>query len=78
MAFSDANALWEPDALRVLVAAFAQRRVATRVATVRARRSGRGSATPAARCASCRTASGAGATNQEGLYWRYEMAVRCA
>ena len=34
----------------------------------------RASATPAARCASSQAAAGAGADNQEGVYWRYEMA----
>jgi cellulose synthase/poly-beta-1,6-N-acetylglucosamine synthase-like glycosyltransferase len=57
IAFSDANALWEPDALRALVEAFAD--------------PGVGYA-----CGQVRFASEAGASNQEGLYWRYEMAVR--
>jgi cellulose synthase/poly-beta-1,6-N-acetylglucosamine synthase-like glycosyltransferase len=60
VAFSDANAMWEPDALRVLAGAFAQPRVGYACGQVRF----------------VQTASGAGATNQEGLYWRYEMAVR--
>jgi hypothetical protein len=56
LAFSDANALWEPDALRALVAPFADPRVGYvcgRVAFVND-----------------------GGTNQEGLYWRYEMWLR--
>jgi glycosyltransferase involved in cell wall biosynthesis len=56
LAFSDANALWEPDALRALAAPFADPSVGYacgRVGFV-----------------------GEGGTNQEGLYWRYEMAVR--
>jgi Glycosyltransferase like family 2 len=56
VAFSDANALWAPDALRRLVAPFADPRVGYvcgRVAFAQA-----------------------GGTNQEGLYWRYEMALR--
>jgi Glycosyltransferase like family 2 len=56
LAFSDANALWEPDALRALVAPFADPQVGYvcgRVAFV--------------------NESG---TNQEGLYWRYEMWLR--
>ena len=57
VAFSDANASWEPDALRALVAPFARPRA---------------SATSAGRCASSTTAG----TNQEGLYWRYEMWIR--
>ena len=59
VAFSDANALWEPDAARILVAAFADPRVGYACGQVRFVR-----------------AAGAGATNQEGVYWRYEMAVR--
>ncbi len=36
----------------------------------------RASATPAGRSASSQGAAGAHADNQEGVYWRYEMAVR--
>jgi cellulose synthase/poly-beta-1,6-N-acetylglucosamine synthase-like glycosyltransferase len=60
VAFSDANALWEEDALSELVAAFADERVGYacgRVSFVQA-------------------SEGASATNQEGVYWRYEMALR--
>ncbi|HEY2631239.1 MAG TPA: glycosyltransferase [Solirubrobacteraceae bacterium] len=60
VAFADANALWEADALSELVGAFADERVGYacgRVSFVQA-------------------ADGAHATNQEGLYWRYEMALR--
>ena len=60
VAFSDANALWDPDAARALTGAFTDARVGYacgRVAFVQA-------------------ASGAAAGNQEGVYWRYEMAVR--
>ncbi|HWK27801.1 MAG TPA: glycosyltransferase [Solirubrobacter sp.] len=56
VAFSDANALWEPDALRELLAPFADPGVGYvcgRVAFV----------------------NDAG-TNQEGVYWRYEMFLR--
>jgi hypothetical protein len=60
VAFSDANALWEPDALTRLVEAFDDARVGYACGQVRF----------------VQAASGAGATNQEGLYWRYEMAVR--
>ncbi len=60
VAFSDANALWEPDALSRLVEAFADPSVGYACGQVRF----------------VQAASGAGATNQEGLYWRYEMAVR--
>jgi hypothetical protein len=60
VAFSDANALWEPDALTRLVEAFADARVGYACGQVRF----------------VQAASGEDATNQEGLYWRYEMAVR--
>jgi cellulose synthase/poly-beta-1,6-N-acetylglucosamine synthase-like glycosyltransferase len=56
VAFSDANAMWEPQALKRLVAAFADPRVGYV-------------------CGDVRFAGGRG-SNQEGLYWRYEMAVR--
>ena len=56
VAFSDANALWQPDALRALVAPFADQRVAYV-------------------CGRVRFDSGGG-SNQEGLYWRYEMVIR--
>src|SRR6478672_1515398 len=59
VAFSDANALWEPRAARALVGAFAEERVGYacgQVGFVQA------------------AAPGAGG-NQEGLYWRYELAV---
>jgi glycosyltransferase involved in cell wall biosynthesis len=55
-AFSDANVTWAPDALRRLVAPFADPQVGYvcgQVSFVNER-----------------------GTNQEGLYWRYEMAVR--
>jgi cellulose synthase/poly-beta-1,6-N-acetylglucosamine synthase-like glycosyltransferase len=56
VAFSDANAIWEPDALARLVSAFANPRVGYV-------------------CGDVRFVSENG-TNQEGLYWRYEMALR--
>jgi glycosyltransferase involved in cell wall biosynthesis len=56
LVFSDANALWEPGALRALVAPFAD--------------SGVGYA-----CGQVRFVNDGG-TNQEGLYWRYEMVIR--
>jgi cellulose synthase/poly-beta-1,6-N-acetylglucosamine synthase-like glycosyltransferase len=56
VAFSDANALWDPDALSALVAPFADPVVGYV-------------------CGDVRFVNEAG-TNQEGLYWRYEMAVR--
>jgi glycosyltransferase involved in cell wall biosynthesis len=62
VAFSDANSLWEPGALRALVAAFAQGRVGYACGQVRF----------------VQGAQGAQATNQEGVYWRYELAVRAS
>jgi len=60
VAFSDANAQWQPDAARELVAAFADRRVGYACGQVRF----------------VQAAAGQGGDNQEGLYWRYELAVR--
>jgi cellulose synthase/poly-beta-1,6-N-acetylglucosamine synthase-like glycosyltransferase len=57
VAFSDANAFWEPDALRRLVAPFAG---APEVGYV---------------CGQVAFVNDGG-TNQEGVYWRYEMALR--
>ena len=56
VAFSDANALWEPDALRRLAAVFADAQVGYV-------------------CGQVRFTNDAG-TNQEGLYWRYELWLR--
>lgn len=56
VAFSDANAIWEPDALRELVAPFAQPDVGYV-------------------CGQVRFVNDEG-TNQEGLYWRYELWLR--
>ncbi len=56
LAFSDANALWEPDALTHLAAAFEDPEVGYA-------------------CGQVRFVNDAG-TNQEGLYWRYEMWLR--
>jgi hypothetical protein len=56
VAFSDANARWEPGALRELVAPFADPEVGYVCGQV--------------------TFLGAAGTNQEGLYWRYEMVLR--
>ncbi len=56
VAFSDANAVWEPAALRALVRPFADPRVGYV-------------------CGDVRFVNDAG-TNQEGIYWRYEMALR--
>jgi cellulose synthase/poly-beta-1,6-N-acetylglucosamine synthase-like glycosyltransferase len=56
LAFSDANSFWSPDALRQLVARFADPRVGYVCGQVRL--------------------LGSGSENEEGTYWRYEMAVR--
>jgi cellulose synthase/poly-beta-1,6-N-acetylglucosamine synthase-like glycosyltransferase len=57
VAFSDANALWEPGALRALVQPFADPGVGYV-------------------CGRVSFTNDAGGTNQEGLYWRYEMWMR--
>jgi GT2 family glycosyltransferase len=56
LAFSDANALWAPDALEELAAAFADPVVGYA-------------------CGQVRFVNEAG-TNQEGVYWRYELWLR--
>jgi hypothetical protein len=56
LAFSDANAIWEPDALGHLAGAFADPEVGYA-------------------CGQVRFVNESG-TNQEGLYWRYEMWLR--
>jgi cellulose synthase/poly-beta-1,6-N-acetylglucosamine synthase-like glycosyltransferase len=63
VAFSDANALWEPSAARALVGAFADSRVGYACGQVRFYQNPH-------------PPLGATATNQEGVYWRYEMSVR--
>jgi cellulose synthase/poly-beta-1,6-N-acetylglucosamine synthase-like glycosyltransferase len=60
LAFSDANASWESCALDALAAAFADPEVGYACGQVRFEQAG----------------EGPGADNQEGVYWRYEMAVR--
>jgi len=56
LAFSDANAVWAPDALTLLIAPFAEPRVGYV-------------------CGDVLFVNDTG-TNQEGLYWRYEMLLR--
>jgi cellulose synthase/poly-beta-1,6-N-acetylglucosamine synthase-like glycosyltransferase len=56
LAFSDANALWDPAALRALVRPFADPAVGY--------------------VCGCLTYLTADGSNQEGVYWRYENAVR--
>jgi cellulose synthase/poly-beta-1,6-N-acetylglucosamine synthase-like glycosyltransferase len=60
VAFSDANALWDAGAARALVAAFEDPRVGYACGQV----------------SFVQSAAGTGAANQEGVYWRYELAVR--
>jgi cellulose synthase/poly-beta-1,6-N-acetylglucosamine synthase-like glycosyltransferase len=60
VAFSDANSQWEPNALRELVRAFADPHVGYACGQVRF----------------VQGAVGAEASNQEGVYWRYELAIR--
>jgi cellulose synthase/poly-beta-1,6-N-acetylglucosamine synthase-like glycosyltransferase len=60
LAFSDANASWEPAALAALAGAFDDPGVGYACGQVRFVQGGAGPA----------------ADNQEGLYWRYEMAIR--
>jgi cellulose synthase/poly-beta-1,6-N-acetylglucosamine synthase-like glycosyltransferase len=57
VAFSDANVTWQPDALRRLVAPFADPRVGYV-------------------CGEVQLVDAATGSNQEGLYWRYELALR--
>jgi cellulose synthase/poly-beta-1,6-N-acetylglucosamine synthase-like glycosyltransferase len=61
VAFSDANATWAPDALGRLVAAFADPDVGYACGQVRFVHD---------------PTLGGSDSNQEGLYWRYEMALR--
>ncbi|MHB8234659.1 MAG: glycosyltransferase [Solirubrobacteraceae bacterium] len=60
VAFSDANSRWQPDALVELVRAFDSARVGYACGQVRF----------------VQDAVGADASNQEGVYWRYELALR--
>jgi cellulose synthase/poly-beta-1,6-N-acetylglucosamine synthase-like glycosyltransferase len=60
VAFSDANALWDADAARELVAAFEDPRVGYACGQVSFVQAGEGHE----------------AANQEGVYWRYELALR--
>jgi glycosyltransferase involved in cell wall biosynthesis len=62
LAFSDANSTWDPGALTALAGAFDDPRVGYACGQMRF----------------VQAADGPGADNQEGIYWRYEMAVRAA
>jgi cellulose synthase/poly-beta-1,6-N-acetylglucosamine synthase-like glycosyltransferase len=57
VAFSDANVTWQPDALRRLVAPFADAKVGYV-------------------CGEVQLVDASTGSNQEGLYWRYELALR--
>jgi cellulose synthase/poly-beta-1,6-N-acetylglucosamine synthase-like glycosyltransferase len=95
VAFSDANALWDPDALRELVSAFDDPRVGYACGRVRFVQSGDGVGGDGVGGDGVggdgvggdgvggdgvggdpKHTGGAHATNQEGVYWRYEMALR--
>jgi cellulose synthase/poly-beta-1,6-N-acetylglucosamine synthase-like glycosyltransferase len=71
VAFSDANAQWDPGALRALVGAFADPRAGYACGQVRFFQDPHSSRYPR-----LRHDPGPPATNQEGVYWRYELAVR--
>jgi cellulose synthase/poly-beta-1,6-N-acetylglucosamine synthase-like glycosyltransferase len=60
VAFSDANSLWRADAARELAGAFADERVGYACGQVNF----------------VQAVAGRGGGNQEGIYWRYELAVR--
>ena len=70
VAFSDANALWEPDAALALAGAFVDPRVGYACGQVRYLPETSGSAGQA------RAGAGMADANQEGVYWRYELALR--
>jgi len=65
VAFSDANALWQPDAARTLVAAFDDPRVGYACGQVRY-----------VRAVGSDDDNAVAGANQEGVYWRYELSVR--
>jgi cellulose synthase/poly-beta-1,6-N-acetylglucosamine synthase-like glycosyltransferase len=60
VAFSDANSMWQADAARALAGAFSDPRVGYACGQVRF----------------VQAVAGREGGNQEGLYWRYELAVR--
>jgi cellulose synthase/poly-beta-1,6-N-acetylglucosamine synthase-like glycosyltransferase len=89
VAFSDANALWEPDAARELVAAFDDANVGYACGRVRFLAPARRDAAARADGEAADSAGGGpadgggersgrrtGTANQEGVYWSYELAVR--
>ncbi|HEV3129625.1 MAG TPA: glycosyltransferase [Solirubrobacteraceae bacterium] len=90
VAFSDANVTWEPDALRHLLAPFSDPRVGYVCGEVRllsqpddarkqpddARKQPDDARAAQSSEAGRRAGRKCAGTNQEGLYWRYEMALR--
>jgi cellulose synthase/poly-beta-1,6-N-acetylglucosamine synthase-like glycosyltransferase len=83
VAFSDANVTWEPDALRYLLAPFSDPRVGYVCGEVRllsqpddARKQPDDARAAQSSEAGRRAGRKRAGTNQEGLYWRYEMALR--
>jgi len=81
VAFSDANSLWEPSALTELVGAFADPRVGYACGRVHFVRDADAEDPDRGRAAGRLTGAAhpqgtPHATNQEGVYWRYEMALR--
>jgi cellulose synthase/poly-beta-1,6-N-acetylglucosamine synthase-like glycosyltransferase len=85
VAFSDANALWEPDAAQTLVGAFEDPKVGYACGQVRFVRAtgaaGSGTVDEGTQIdvngqSDAGARADAGAPNQEGVYWRYEMVVR--
>jgi cellulose synthase/poly-beta-1,6-N-acetylglucosamine synthase-like glycosyltransferase len=65
VAFSDANSFWDANALHELVSAFSDPQVGYACGRVRFVRN-----------PNPHSPEGGHATNQEGVYWRYEMALR--
>ena len=79
VAFSDANALWRADAARELVRAFEDPRVGYacgRVVYAQAQGGDGGADGGAGAGDGAGARDDARATNQEGVYWRYELALR--
>lgn len=76
LAFSDANSVWAPDALRHLVEPFADPTVAYVCGQVRFYPPAPDRGRHFNRNADEKTTAPGGGGNLEGSYWRYEMAVR--
>ena len=92
VAFSDANAYWEPDALRELIGAFGDPRVGYACGQVRFVQSPPGAGAPEGNRANedpngkradqdpngkrANRSPAGNRANQEGVYWLYELAVR--